>query len=122
MQLNYNIKGTGLSVSDEIRAYVEKRLAHVDKFVGSDPSAHLDVEIQFQTSEEGGRYRVEYTLKASGEVYRAEARGDSATEVIDIGEAELTRELGRAKERKEHNERRGASKFKDFIRGFGKRH
>ncbi|MDQ5955582.1 MAG: Ribosome-associated translation inhibitor RaiA, partial [Patescibacteria group bacterium] len=53
MELNYNIKGTGLGVSDEIRAYVEKRLAHVEKFVGSDPSAHLDVELHFQASEEG---------------------------------------------------------------------
>jgi ribosomal subunit interface protein len=122
MELNYNIKGTGLGVSDEIRAYVEKRLAHVEKFVGSDPSAHLDVELHFQASEEGKRYRAEYTLAVAGDVFRAEERGDALTEAIDLADAELSRELGRAKERKEHNQRRSGSKFKDFIRGFGRKH
>ena len=121
MKLNYNIKGTGLAVSDEIRTYVEKRFAHVDTFVGRDSSANLDVELQGQTSEDTQRYRAEYTLSASGYVFRAEAQGDSLNEAIDLADAELSREVSRAKERKEHSERRGASRFKDFIRGFGRR-
>ena len=116
--LNYNIKGTGLSVSDEIRGYVEKRLARIEKMLGDDKTAHIDIELQFQTTENRQRYRAELTLSSHSELYRAEAFGDSLHEAIDLAEGELSQELRHSKSRDQRFVRRNAARFKDFIRGF----
>ncbi len=121
MKLNYNIKGTGLSVNDEIRAYVEKRLAHIEKFVRTDSTAHVDVEIEHQTSEDRKRYRTELTLSSGGGVFRAEALGDTLHESIDLAEGEMTREVSRAKKRTVYLARHGAMRAKEVVRGFRKR-
>lgn len=116
--MNYNVKGTGVQLTDEIRTYVEKRLGHADKFLKHDSTAHVDVELQYQTSEDGKKYRAEFTLSSEGNVYRAEAMGDTLHEAIDLGAADLTSELSRMKAKSRDRVRRGAGKFKDFIRGF----
>ena len=115
--MNYNVKGTGLQVTDEIRTYVEKRLAHADKFLQHDTTAHADVELAFHITE-GKHYRAEFTVSSEGEVFRAEALGDSLHEAIDLAIDELTQELRKTKKKNLSLTRSGAGKFKDFIRGF----
>ncbi len=118
--MNYNIKGTGLSVSDEIRSYLEKRLTYVEKFLKGDSTALVDVELERQTSEDRQHYRAELTLTYSGASRRAEAIGDTLHEAIDIAVGELASELQRTKGKRMRLIRRGASKIKDFVRGFRK--
>lgn len=118
---NYNVKGTGLSVSDEIRTYIEKQLAHLDKFIGDDPTAHADVELQHQITEDRPRFRTELTLSCGSKLYRAEAFGDTLREAIDLAQAQVRSELGRTKEKRLNMVRRGALRFKDFVRGFRSR-
>src|SRR4051812_15887769 len=93
--LNYNVKGTGLNISDEIRTYIEKRFAHAEKFLKDDSTAHVDVELEFQTTEDRQKYRAELTLSSEDQVYRAEALGDSLHESIDIATGELNTELNK---------------------------
>jgi|GEM_PF-1050788 len=121
MALNYNVKGTGLPISDEIRTYIEKRLAHVEKIVGADSTAHIDVELQHQTSEDRPRYRAEFTFTSGSDLYRSSSFGESLHEAIDLAEGDLTRELSRNKQRNMRFVRQGAQRFKDFIRGFRSR-
>ena len=116
--LNYNVKGTGLQVSDEIRTYIEKRLPQAEKLLHGDSTAHVDVELEYQTSEDRKKYRAEFTLSCGGEVYRADETGDTLHEAIDLAVEELKQSLGRTKEKQVDTVRRSASKFKDFIRGF----
>lgn len=118
MALNYNIKGTGVTVSDEIRSYVEKRLAHATKFMQGDSTEHVDIELHHQTTEDRQKYRAELTLSLDGDVYRAESFGDTLHEAIDIASNELAKELSRTTKKRQRMVRRGASKFKDFIKGF----
>lgn len=116
--MNYNVKGTGLQVSEEIRNYIEKRLVHVDVFLKNDKTAHVDVEVEHQTSEGRKKYRAEFTLQTMSNVFRAEAVGDTLHEALDIASDELTLELRRSKKKHLRLIRNGAVKFKEFMQGF----
>lgn len=117
--MNYNIKGTEVSITPELREYVEKRLAaHVDKFLARDSTAHADVELQYAPVRDGGRYRAEFTITASSALYRAEEWGTSMHEAIDLAVSRLTEELTRNKKKRLHVLRRGSMRVKEFLRGW----
>ncbi len=117
--MQYNIKGTDLQVTDANRSYVEKRLGALDKFFGPQDGVRIDIELEL-LKEEAGIYRAEGTLHDHGlsRDFRAEARGGSLNESIDLMTKELALELAREKKKFIHEKRRGAARFKDFIRGF----
>ncbi|HVZ75908.1 MAG TPA: ribosome-associated translation inhibitor RaiA [Candidatus Paceibacterota bacterium] len=117
--MNYNIKGTGLEVSDEIRLYVERKLSGLDKLVRDADSARADVEVEYSVGQEK-KYRAEVMLHSPklAQPLRAEARGDALHEAIDLVEGELFHELARQKKKRMHLIRRGAGKIKDILRGF----
>lgn len=117
--MQYNIKGTGLQITDANRSYVEKRLVHLDKYFGKKSGVRIDIELQFLKDEEK-QFRAEGTLHDHGLEgdFRVEAMGAGMHEAIDIMVNTLNLELSRAKKRLIHDKRRGAARFKDFIRGF----
>lgn len=126
--LNYNIKGTGLEVSEELRAYATRQLEKVEKFLEGDATAHADIELEYDqkrdpssakaTQGKGGKYRAEFTISATGALYRAQEWGSTMHEAIDLAGSELFRELRRAKRKRFHVFRRGALKVKEYVRGW----
>lgn len=118
--MHYNIKGTGVSISPENRAYVEKKLASLDKFVGDLEAARTDVELKFMPLWDGKKYCAEFMLYEPGlpGPLRAEARGDALHEAIDIASAELFRNLTQTKKKKLQIFRRSAVKVKEYLRGW----
>ena len=116
--MNYNIKGTGLDITDELRSYVERKLAGADKFLGDDPTALADVELQHLEEGRSGKYRAEFTVSASGAVYRASAWGGSMHEALDTAAGELVTELSRDKKKKLSLMRRTSVKVKEYLRGW----
>ena len=116
--LNYNIKGTGIEVSSELRSYAEKKLRHAEKFLQNDPSSRVAIELEHQSMRHGDRNRAEFSVSASGEVYRAERWGESMHSAIDLAVGELISELGRNKKKRLHKLRRGAQMVKDYLRGW----
>ena len=116
--MNYNIKGTGLEVTDELRTYIEKRLAHSEKFINGDTSAHVDVELEHAAAREGERFRAEYTLQCAHHVYRASEWGSTLHEAIDLAGGELTKELRRNKRKRLHMLRHSAVRVKEYLRGW----
>ncbi len=118
MRMNYNIKGTDLSITPEIRSYVEKRLSVCDKFISTDPTVHADVELEFRSRQEGEKYRAEITVTTTNGMHRIEEEGGSLHEAIDLMAGELAKKLGQDKKRKQHFVRESAARFKDFVRGF----
>jgi ribosomal subunit interface protein len=116
--VNYNLKGTGIQISDELRSYVEKGLGKADIFVMNDPTAHTDVELQYLEEGRSGKYRAEFTLSRSGDVYRASCWGSTMHEAIDLASAELVGELSREKKKKLAVLRRMGVRAKDYLRGF----
>lgn len=119
--INYNIKGTGLPVTDELRAYAEKKLAAAEKFLRGDSTAHTDIELEHSQLRDGAKYRAEFTLSSGGTVYRAEKWGESLHAAIDGAIEELVKELRRSKSKHMHLVRRGGAVIKDAIRGFRSR-
>lgn len=116
--LNYNIKGSGLAVSDEIRTYVEKRLEHAEKFLQGDSTTHVDVEVEHSEMRDGGKYRAEFTLSCGGAVYRASEWGGTLHEAIDIAVGALSHELRQAKKKRMHVFRHTAIRVKEYLRGW----
>jgi ribosomal subunit interface protein len=119
--MHHNLKGTGIDISAEIRTYVEKRLAAIDKLLG-EGAARADVELQYLESEEK-TYRAEFMLHyaphgAADTTLRATARGKTLSEAVDIATEELRLELSRAKKKHIHALRRGAGRVKEFLRGW----
>lgn len=119
--LNYNIKGTGLVISDELRSYAEKGLSKAEKFLQGDTTAHADVELEHQEMREGHRNRAEFTLSVHSQVYRADAWGESMHAAIDLAIDELSAELRRNKKKRIDVVRRGAARAKAFLQGLRSR-
>jgi ribosomal subunit interface protein len=116
--VNYNIKGTNMQVTDELRTYVERQLAHADKLLGGDSTAHADVELEFNALNDGGKYRAEFTVGVGGTVYRASEWGGTLHEAIDLAAGELTQELRQEKSKRLHIFRHTGVKVKEFLRGW----
>lgn len=116
--LNYNIKGTGLDISDELRTYVEKKLGSACKLIADDSTAHADVELQHLNEGRSGKYRAEFTVSCAHRIFRAEAWGSAAHEAIDIATDELSREVTSDKKKHKDIVRRGAARAKEFFRGW----
>lgn len=115
--MNYNIKGTGLDISTELRAYVERQLQSADKLI-SNGAPHADVELAYLPEGRSGKYRAEFTLSVGGAVYRAEAWGGGMYEAIDVAGAELAAELRKAKTKRLHVLRHTAVRVKEYLRGW----
>ena len=117
--MRYNLKGTNLAITPEMREYLEKRLASLDKFLSDQGAARADVEFEYAIGEEK-KHRAEFMIHNPGQgaPLRAEARGNTLHEAIDVAVGDVFRELTRAKKKRVHVVRRGAAKVKDIIRGF----
>lgn len=118
--MRYNIQGTGVAITPENRAYVEKKLGSLDKFVKDLGAARVDVELKFKPLWDGQKYYAEFMLHEPGlpGPLRAEARGEGMHEAIDIASAELFRGLTQAKKKRLQIFRRSAVKVKEYLRGW----
>jgi putative sigma-54 modulation protein len=116
--MQYNIKGTDVPISDELRSYAEKCLAHAEKFLSGDSVAHADVELEHAPVRDGAKYRAEFTVVSSTGLYRAEAWGTTLHEALDLASDELNKELRRDKSKRIDVFRRSALKVKEYLRGW----
>ena len=116
--INYNIKGTGFDITDELRTYVEKKLGNASKLLEGDSTAHADVELQYLPDGRSGKYRAEFTVTGAHRLWRAEAWGALCHEAIDVATDELSREITTDKKKHKDIVRRGAARAKEFFRGW----
>lgn len=116
--MNYNIKGTEVPITDELRGYVERQLARADKFVAGDTTAHADVELQYLEDGRSGKYRAEFTLSAGGQICRTERWGGTMHEAIDLAGGDFVHDLSRSKEKKQSVLRRASLRVKEYVRGW----
>ncbi len=117
--MNYNLKATDVTITDDIRTYLEKKLTHLEKFVHKASAARADVELEYMPSQ-SKMYRAEVMLHEPSLTMpmRAEATGSTLYEAIDIMAGDVTSELTRSKKKRLQNFRRSAVKVKDFLRGW----
>jgi putative sigma-54 modulation protein len=116
--MNYNIKGTDVAVTDELRTYAEKKLQALEKLLG-DSAARVDIVLQYLASEEK-QFKTEMTLHDAKHPLHAECYGSSMHEAIDMTTGELVAELNKSKKKRQSNFRQSAVKVKEFLRGWRK--
>ena len=113
--MQYNLKGTNIDLTQEIRAYIDKKLAGLDPLLGNE-AARADIELQYLPNEEK-TYRAELMLH-DGVLLRAEARGQTLHEAFDRAVQELFIELSRGKRKKVRTFRHSAARVKEYLRGW----
>ncbi|MDE2213329.1 MAG: ribosome-associated translation inhibitor RaiA [Patescibacteria group bacterium] len=117
--MHYNLKATGITLTPEVREYLDKKLTHLDR-LATQPEMQLNIELQFSSAATGPKYRAEFNLSLGKELTRAEASGDTLHSTIDIAANELHRKLTRDKKKRLHRLRHMAVRAKRFIRGWGR--
>jgi ribosomal subunit interface protein len=114
--MEHNLKGTNLTLTEEIRSYIDKKLGSLDKFIQHKSSARADVELEYRPTEEK-TYRAELMLH-DRDIIRAEARGATLHEAIDKAAQELFTELTRRNKKKIRTFRHNAARVKEYLRGW----
>ena len=101
--MKFTITGKKLEVSEELRAYAEKKVGKIERLFRSG-----DSEAFITFSRERGRYTAEVTLKNNGMFYRvSETTGDMFAS-IDSACASIERQIRKNKTRLEKRLRQGA--------------
>ena len=101
--MKFTITGKKLEVSEELRAYAEKKVGKIERLFRSG-----DSEAFITFSRERGRYTAEVTLKNNGMFYRvSETTGDMFAS-IDSACASIERQIRKNKTRLEKRLREGA--------------
>lgn len=91
-----------IDLSDELRAYAEKKLSKLDKYFRNDAVAHVTAGM------ERGRHWLEVTVKHDNMYFRAAEKCDDMYHAIDSVEATIDRQIRKNKTRLEKRLREGA--------------
>ena len=122
--MHYNIKTTNIELTDDISAYLDKRLVSLDKFFTlKDTAVICDVEIGKQTKhhKKGDIFRAEINIMKEGQQYRTVATEETLFAAIDKTKDEMSRRLRRGKEKHIDLLRKGGGQLKKRIQEFLKR-
>jgi ribosomal subunit interface protein len=117
--MNITIKSTGHELTDDVRSLVEEKFSSIEKIVAkSNAPAQLSCEIERSIAVEraGSKYRAEGNLNVDGQVFRAEATGDTLEDAVDNVRDQLTRTLQNARGRRRELLKRGGAALKRMLR------
>lgn len=110
MKLN-RIKGTGMDLTDAMRASVDKVMANLDKYserFGEAASADVELEKTTNHHNKGEIFRAEINVSVPQKgILRAEATEGDLYAAIDKMEEQISRELRKLKERYIENMQKG---------------
>jgi putative sigma-54 modulation protein len=118
--MKINEKGTNMKISSEIKDYLYKKLAHIEKFLDpNDQSVMCDVELGKTTNHhKGGEvFKAEINLHIAGKNLRAVSEMEDLFAAIDVAKDEMIRELQLNKEKRVSSVKRGGAKIKNIIKG-----
>ena len=94
-----------VNISDEIRAYAEKKLSKLDRYFKNEAQAVVTV------GQERGKEWLEVTVKYDGTLFRATEKNDDLKAAIDLVQATIDRQIRKNKTRLERRFREGAISF-----------
>ena len=95
MKINIDVKQTNIEMTPALQEYLDKRLEKLERFIDSDSSAYMQVEIGTITSGQnsGDIFRAELNLELDGEHFRTEARTTDLYKSIDDAKDEMVRSV-----------------------------
>jgi ribosomal subunit interface protein len=122
--MRINEKGVNMQITGEIKDYLYKKLAHLEKFLNlNDESILCEVELGKISNhhKNGDVFRTEINLHIAGKNLRAVSEMDELFASIDMAKDEMVRELQANKDKKVSLIKRSGAKIKNFVKGtFGK--
>ena len=117
-----NIKATNIELTDDIKDYVEKRLATAEKFMkGNLERVYVDVGKNTNHHKQGDIYRAEFNLVIDGEKFHSISETEDLHAAIDDAHDELIRQITEGKDHKISLIRRGGRSVKKMLKGLSKR-
>ncbi len=120
--MKHNTKALDIFITPAISDYLEKRIAHLDKFVSPDNKEEVMcyAEIGKSTNhhKKGDLFVTELTVHIGGKTFRAKTEESDLYTAIDTATEEMTEELKSFKDRKVSLLKRSGAKFKSLIKGF----
>jgi len=121
---NFDVKLTGIEMTEAIRSYLDKRLEKIDKFIGDDPSAKGQVEIgkTTQGQNKGEIFKAEINLHIAGKSLRTVEEDSDLYSAIDKTQEEMIRSLKSYKGKQRSMMRRGGYQIKKLLKFRGKKY
>jgi len=119
--MRINEKGVNMPITPDIKDYLYKKLAHLEKFLNpADESVLCEVELGkvSQHHNKGDVFKTEINLHIAGKNLRAVSEMDELFASIDLAKDEMVRSLQVNKDKKVSLLRRGGAKIKNLIKGF----
>jgi len=117
-----NIKVTDFSLTPSISEYLDKKLAHLDRFVSPEQKEEVMCYIELGKTtnhhKTGDLFKAEFTVHIGGKSFRATSEKDDLFSAIDIVNDEMAEELRSYKSKSTSMLKRGGSKLKSLLRRF----
>jgi len=106
--MDIRIKTTKLSLSADLKEYIEKKMNMLDKYLGGVSVSNCDVEIEYALNKQtsGDVYRAEVNLSLPGTVLRVEKMEPTVNKAIDKVKDHLILSIKKYKEKKIRQKKR----------------
>jgi ribosomal subunit interface protein len=118
--MKINEKGVNMQITPDIKDYLYKKLAHIEKFLNpTDESVLCEVELGKISNHhnKGDVYKTEINLHIAGKNLRAVSEMEDIFASIDIAKDDIVRDLQTNKDRKVSMMKRGGAKIKNLLKG-----
>ncbi|MEK7180408.1 MAG: ribosome-associated translation inhibitor RaiA [Patescibacteria group bacterium] len=115
-----NTKATNIILTSELRDYIDKKLAGVEKFLDpNDTSIMCDVEVARTTAHHkaGEIFRAEFHIHIAGKYLTAVSEKDNINAALDEVKDEIIHSLKSYKTKKDTLFKRGSAKIKNILKG-----
>ncbi|KKU25942.1 MAG: hypothetical protein UX39_C0015G0010 [Candidatus Magasanikbacteria bacterium GW2011_GWA2_46_17] len=116
--MTINLKASNVSLTPEIRSYLDRRLESLQKFLPEGKDAFVaDIELSRVTKHHTGDvFLAEINIRVGSRVFHAIAERPDLFEAIDQMRDEIVRELGSFKDKRLSLLKRSGQKIKNLIR------
>ena len=83
--MNINIKAKKITLTDEIKDYIQKKMDMLEKYLGDVPVIHCDFEVELSVGDQnsGKIYRAEANLDVPGKLLRVDKTEEDLYKAID---------------------------------------
>ena len=119
--MRHNIKTSDFVMTPAIKDYIEKQIAHLDKFVNLNdkelPMCYVEIGKTTGHHKKGELFRAELTIHIGSASLRAEQKEEDLYTALDTVTEEMTEELKTFKDRKISLIKKGGAKVKCIVKG-----
>ncbi len=106
--MDVHIRAAGLKVSDEMQAFIDRKMSKLDKLAEHVVEAHLELKKDTVRSE-GELTTAQLTLQTGRHILRAEVQDVESTKAIDAAVDKLVRQVRKFNGKRSDRKKRGAS-------------